>query len=120
MKTLVCAACLALCTIGPVAAAAGGTNARSAQTIDRNILHVQVILDHLGFSPGVLDGRPGKSLVAALKGFQESRGLEQTGKIDQPTLVALHPYAAWRPTRTLALTADSLSGPYVNPFPKDP
>ena len=25
--------------------------------IDRNVLHVQVILDHLGFGPGVLDGR---------------------------------------------------------------
>ncbi|GAA0311236.1 L,D-transpeptidase [Sphingomonas oligophenolica] len=79
-----------------------------------------MILDHLGFSPGVLYGHQGKSLVAALKGFQESRGLERTGKIDQPTLLALHPYAAWRPTRTLALTADALAGPYVNPFPKDP
>ena len=34
-----------------------------------------MILDQLGFSPGVLDGRDGQSLTAALKGFQESRGL---------------------------------------------
>ncbi|MEO6215312.1 MAG: murein L,D-transpeptidase, partial [Sphingomonas sp.] len=90
------------------------------QTINRDILHAQVILDHLGFSPGVMDGRPGKSLVAALKGFQETRGLEQTGKLDPQTLWALHTYRALRPTRTLALTADALAGPYVDPLPKDP
>src|SRR4051812_13380448 len=120
MKIAIGAACLALCTIGPISAGAQGTKAAAAQGIDRDILHAQVILDHLGFSPGVLDGRPGKSLVAALKGFQETRGLEETGKLDRPTLWALHAYRELRPTRTLALTADALAGPYVNPFPKDP
>ncbi|MEO6216740.1 MAG: L,D-transpeptidase [Sphingomonas sp.] len=120
MKIAIGAACLALCTIGPVSAGAQGTKAPAAQAIDRDILHAQVILDHLGFSPGVLDGRPGKSLVAALKGFQETRGLEETGKLDSATLWALHAYRELRPTRTLALTADALAGPYVNPFPKDP
>ena len=85
--------------------------------IDRDILHVQVILDHLGFSPGMLDGKPGISLTAALKGFQESRGLPITGKIDRPTLAALHPYAGWRPTRTLRLSAEALQGPFINPIP---
>lgn len=85
--------------------------------IDRDILHVQVILDHLGFSPGMLDGKPGISLTAALKGFQESRSLPITGKIDRSTLTALHPYAGWRPTRRLALTAEALQGPFINPIP---
>ena len=85
--------------------------------IDRNLLHVQVILDHLGFSPGMLDGKPGISLTAALKGFQEARGLKVTGKIDGPTLTALHPYAGWRPTRRLRLTAAALQGPFINPIP---
>jgi lipoprotein-anchoring transpeptidase ErfK/SrfK len=79
-----------------------------------------VILDHLGFSPGILDGREGRSLVAALKGFQETRGLPRTGKLDAATLWALHPYRALRPTRRLVLTADSLAGPFVNPMPKEP
>lgn len=68
----------------------------------------------------MLDGRPGKSLTAALKGFQESRKLKVTGEIDPVTLSALHPYRAWRPTRTLVLTAETLAGPYTNPLPKDP
>jgi lipoprotein-anchoring transpeptidase ErfK/SrfK len=87
--------------------------------VDRNILHVQVILDKLGFGPGVLDGRGGQSLVAALKGFQESRGLPKTGKADAATLKALYPYRAARPTVTLALSEAALSGPFLNPIPKD-
>lgn len=119
-KMAIGALCLAFVTVGPVVAATTGTKSPGAQTIDRTILHVQVILDHLGFSPGILDGRPGKSLTAALKGFQESRGLKISGEIDQTTLRALHAYRAWRPTRTLALSAETLAGPYTYPFPKDP
>ncbi|MES2444242.1 MAG: L,D-transpeptidase [Pseudomonadota bacterium] len=85
-----------------------------------SILHAQVILDHLGFAPGILDGRGGRSLVAALKGFQESRGLPESGELDRRTLSALHPYRALRPVRQLALTSEALAGPFVNPMPKDP
>ena len=85
--------------------------------VDQSILHVQVILDHLGFSPGILDGRPGMSLTAALKGFQESRNLPITGKMDDATMQALHRYSAWRPTKTLTLSQAALAGPYINPIP---
>ena len=87
--------------------------------IDRTILHVQVILDKLGFGPGILDGREGQSLVAALKGYQTASGLETTGEIDQPTLQSLHRFRAIRPTKTITLTQDMLAGPFVNPIPKD-
>ena len=94
-------------------AATKATPARpNPQAIDPTLLHVQVILDHLGFSPGILDGRPGMSLTAALKGFQEAKGLPITGKTDPATLGALHAYAAWRPTRQLRLTPAVLAGPY--------
>lgn len=87
--------------------------------IDRSILHVQVILDKLGFGPGVLDGRGGMSLVKALKGFQESRGLPITGKPDAATLKALYPYRSARPTVRLTLDARALEGPYIQAIPKD-
>lgn len=91
----------------------------AAQTrLDRNVLHVQVILDSLGFGPGVLDGRGGQSLVAALKGFQQSRGLPATGKPDTVTLHALYPYRAKRPTVTIALSPEILAGPFYR-TPKD-
>ena len=87
---------------------------------DLNILHVQVILDKLGFAPGVLDGKGGQSLVAALKGFQTARGLPVTGKADAATQRALYPYRGWRPIVTLAITPEVLKGPFLNPQPKDP
>lgn len=122
MRTsLIGSTCLAAASLGIIGAApADDTRSKPAAALDRSTLHVQVILDHLGFSPGVLDGRQGKSLVAALKGFQETRGLPVTGKMDPATLHALYPYRAWRPTATIAVTAGMLAGPYVNPLPKDP
>ena len=104
-------------TAGTAQAAPAPAKAKTP-AVDLNLLHVQVILDHLGFSPGILDGRPGMSLTAAIKGFQESRGLPITGKTDAATLSALHRYAAWRPTRTLKLTQAVLAGPFINPIPK--
>lgn len=110
--------CLAAASLCPMAAAAQGTSGKPP--IDMTVLHAQVILEHLGFAPGILDGRPGRSLTAALKGFQEVSGLDQTGELDRRTLEALHPYRGLRPVKSLALTADALAGPFVKPFPKDP
>uniref|UniRef100_UPI0035CA1526 L,D-transpeptidase family protein n=1 Tax=uncultured Sphingomonas sp. TaxID=158754 RepID=UPI0035CA1526 len=113
--------CRASASLGLIAAKAPGTKAPAkAPVLDSSTMHVQVILDHLGFSPGVIDGREGKSLVAALKGFQEASGLPETGKMDSATLHALYPHRAWRPTATIALTPELLAGPYTNPLPKDP
>lgn len=89
------------------------------QPIDRTTLHVQVILDKLAFGPGVLDGRGGESLKAALRGFQESRSLQVTGKPDPATLRALSQYRMWRPTKAITLTQAMLAGPFLNPIPKD-
>lgn len=125
-KTLLGAACLAVASIGLVGATSKGTKApaadktASSKGVDLGILQVQVILDHLGFSPGVLDGKQGKSLVAALKGFQEQRGLAKSGTLDESTRTALMAYKAMAPTRTLTLDAQVLAGPYYNPIPKDP
>ena len=89
-------------------------------TVNLPVLHVQVILDKLGFSPGTLDGKRGQSLTLALKGFQESRGLPTTGTIDNGTLNALLPFQAWRAVRTITLGAGDVAGPYTSPFPHDP
>ena len=117
-KILGFAACLACASFGPAAIGQKGTSARPP--INYTILHAQVILDHLGFSPGILDGREGQSLTAALKGFQTARGLDTSGKLDRATLRALAPYASLRPVRRLELDAAALEGPYVNPMPREP
>src|SRR5262249_40365645 len=42
---------------------------------DIDVLQLQVSLDRLGFSPGVIDGRRGATLRLALSGFQQANGL---------------------------------------------
>ncbi|NNM75450.1 L,D-transpeptidase family protein [Sphingomonas sp. ID1715] len=112
---------------GSVAASLGAQAPKETQSPraasagpDRTIMHVQVILDRLGFSPGVIDGREGESLRLALRGFQERHGLKPSGKIDQPTLRTLYPYRANRPTITVAVAREDVSGPFLNPMPKEP
>lgn len=86
-------------------------------SIDGTIFHAQVLLDAAGFSPGVIDGKPGISLDDAIRGFQTSRGLPVNGKLDNPTKVAL--LQDKRPsTRMLRVSEEDLAGPYVFPFPK--
>ena len=60
--------------------------------IDPDIMRTQVILDRLGFSPGVIDGKKGQSLALALRGFQMANGLTPSGQLDQPTTRALAAY----------------------------
>ena len=86
---------------------------------DMKVLHLQVVLSKLGFSPGVLDGKSGESLNDALRGFQESRGLVKSGKLDAATETALAPYAGMEATKKLTLTAASLSGPFTFPMPSE-
>ncbi|HEU4961261.1 MAG TPA: L,D-transpeptidase family protein [Sphingomonas sp.] len=117
-KSLIAAAALIMASTS--SAAFAQPSAHSAGSgIDMEVLHLQVILDHLGFSPGVLDGKNGMSTTAALKGFQESRGLEPTGTVDASTRAALEPYEGWTPTKTLVLSKRALAGPYINPIPHD-
>lgn len=81
--------------------------------------HAQVLLDMAGFSPGVIDGRSGSSLTEAIRAFQESKGLDVTGKLDGPTRSAL--LSQDRPsTVNVKLTAEDVGGPFTYPFPKKP
>lgn len=121
-KTLAASAGLTIAALWLGIAAAQDISAtRSPQeALDPKIMRIQVILDRLGFSPGVIDGRHGKSFVAAVKGFQTARGMTASGDLDKPTLAAFDRYRDFRAVRALALTEDGLAGPFTNPMPKDP
>ncbi|WP_028055982.1 L,D-transpeptidase family protein [Sphingobium bisphenolivorans] len=83
-----------------------------------SILQAQVALDRAGFSPGVLDGKEGMSFTAALKGFQEARGLPATGTYDEATAKALL-NGQPQPATWLVRIPDSFArGPFFN-VPKD-
>ena len=87
--------------------------------IDGTIFHAQVLLDRAGFSPGVIDGQEGISFTAAIKGFQEARGLEVTGELDQPTRAALLRDRA-PSTRRLRIDQTDAQGPFVGRIPSEP
>ena len=87
--------------------------------IKGEIFHAQVLLDVAGFSPGVIDGREGSSYKTALRGFQDSRGLDASGKLDGPTRAAL--LGIGRPSTVMVkLGHDDVVANFVYPYPKKP
>ena len=79
-------------------------------------LALQVALDRAGFSPGAIDGAPGRNTRLALQHFQEARALPVTGEVDDATRSALPAEPAVVP---YTLTAEDLAGPFVARIPND-
>ncbi|WP_082925405.1 L,D-transpeptidase family protein [Erythrobacter neustonensis] len=77
-----------------------------ADSEPRPVMQMQVVLERLGFAPGVIDGKEGASLSNALKGFQESRGLPVTGTLDDATRSALGEFGKIPATRIVTIPAD--------------
>lgn len=85
--------------------------------IDGEVFHAQILLSAAGFSTGVIDGQDGASFKSALRGFQESRGLPDTGRLDQKTRAAL--LQLGRPSTVRVKFGDAdLSNDYLYPFPE--
>ncbi|MGC5198628.1 peptidoglycan-binding domain-containing protein, partial [Aphanothece microscopica] len=53
----------------------------------RNLIEQR--LDNLGFRPGAVDGVFDDRTRRAIRRFQDSRGMEETGYLDQASMVAL-------------------------------
>lgn len=68
---------------------------------------LQTLLARRGFSPGLIDGKPGRKTRTAIEFFQRSRKLPITGEADTATLTAL---AQEDP---LATTTDTWQRPYT-------
>ena len=87
--------------------------------IDGTVFHAQVLLDIAGFPAGVIDGKKGMSFKKAVQGFQQSRGLDESGELDTPTRQALLAIGR-QSTRNLKLGPEVFEGPFVNPLPRKP
>jgi lipoprotein-anchoring transpeptidase ErfK/SrfK len=83
------------------------------------ILHAQVILDRLGFSPGVIDGKTGQSFTLALKGFQQARDIPRTGELDDATGKALEKWRDLPATRFVTIPDAFARQPFFPQLPKD-
>ncbi len=75
----------------PSATSSPPENAVSPGTVEgfprpaRDVLEAQLAMDRLGISPGSLDGQMGPQTRAALRAFQQTRGLTPTGELDPAT-----------------------------------
>jgi lipoprotein-anchoring transpeptidase ErfK/SrfK len=78
----------------------------------RPFMQAQVVLDRLGFTPGVVDGKEGLSTRNAVKGFQEANGLKITGELDSPTTQALARWNNIPATRVITIPAAFASGAF--------
>ena len=85
----------------------------------RPTMQLQVVLDRLGFTPGVVDGKQGLSTRNAISGFQQSRGLAVTGELDAATQQALAQWSNIPATRLVTIPADFAAGPF-QPVPDSP
>ena len=72
---------------------------------------LQVALDHLGFSPGVIDGAMGQKTRQAISAFQEANNLQATGVADAETRAALGEET--EALTTVMVTEADTAGPFV-------
>ncbi len=84
----------------------------------REVMQAQVVLDRLGFTPGVVDGKQGASTRNAIMGFQEANALPLSGIIDPATQQLLARWSNIPATRIVTIPADFAAGPFA-PLPKD-
>ncbi|MCS0609004.1 L,D-transpeptidase [Massilia solisilvae] len=94
----------------PAPTAADNQNQVEAGQAGR-LLRAQVLLDRAHFSPGEIDGAYGSNMRQALAGFQKSRGLAPTGKLDDATFNALNTDSAPALVGYTVTEADA-AGPY--------
>ncbi len=98
---------------------AAGGDAQAGDDQPRPMMKLQVALDRMNFSPGVIDGRMGMSTELALKGFQQANGLTESGQFDDATKQALAPHLNIAATRMVTVPAAFVQGPF-QPVPDDP
>ena len=100
---------------------AAGEGAQASDIPDseeRPVMQAQVVLDRVGFGPGVIDGKMGMSTENALRGFQEANGLDVTGKLDDATKEALANWERIPATRVVTIPASWADAEYSD-IPED-
>jgi uncharacterized protein (TIGR02594 family) len=79
-----------------------------------NYLTLQRTLAGLGYSPGPLDGIPGRQTIAALKRFQTAAGLVADGIAGPQTNVALQSATGGHPAPSVRIPASYPMTPWVD------
>jgi lipoprotein-anchoring transpeptidase ErfK/SrfK len=86
---------------------------------EMEMLGLQIALERLGFSPGVIDGKDGESLKIAIRGFQAANDLKETGELDAETRAALGRAPSVPVIRLVVIPADFANQQFFPDLPKD-
>lgn len=93
-----------------------GTAPEGEATPNPAIVRLQVLLDRVGASPGVIDGFDGDNVRKAVLAFETMRGLPADGQLDPEVLQALE--SGGPVMNTYVITADDVAA-IVPPIPTD-
>ncbi|MDT0576906.1 L,D-transpeptidase family protein [Croceicoccus sp. F390] len=94
----------------PAAGEASSTDMPDSE--ERPTMQLQVVLDRLGFSPGVIDGKMGMSTSNAISGFQKANDLKVSGELDGATKQALSRHDNINATRVVTIPEEFAVGRY--------
>jgi lipoprotein-anchoring transpeptidase ErfK/SrfK len=83
------------------------------------MFRAEVLLDRLDISPGIVDGKISENAGKAIVAFQRSRGLEATGRLDQPTWDKLCESMSVPVLIPYMITEEDVRGPFVHKIPRD-
>lgn len=86
---------------------------------DNPVMRTQALLDSLGFSPKIIDGKEGRDYALALRGFQIANDLPDTGKPDEATMKALARWKDRPATRLVRIPEGFAKAAFVPDMPKD-
>ena len=81
-------------------------------------LAIEVALDRLGFSSGVIDGKASRFDTMALRGFQPANSLAQSGVLDKATKAKIARLNL-EPVRSVRIPQGFAQGPFVPDLPRD-
>jgi lipoprotein-anchoring transpeptidase ErfK/SrfK len=97
------------------AAEFSGKTSRKAKLVLKNtklILKAQILLDRAGFSSGTIDAAKGSNFTKALAAFQRENGLNDSGKLDEPTWSKLAATSGEPVLTEYEITRDDVRGPF--------
>jgi lipoprotein-anchoring transpeptidase ErfK/SrfK len=90
---------------------AAGKVSASKKPGTAEVLRAQILLDRAHFSSGEIDGAAGSNLRAAIRGYQQAKGIAPSGTLDEATWIALNADSADALTSYTIAEAD-VAGPF--------